>query len=169
MPIRTADLCDAHGDELVVLPLPLRSFGGMGAFAGRVTTVVVDGDNAAIRGAVAEAGRGRVLVVDGGASFGTALVGDRVAGIAAENGWQGIVLNGCVRDVRGLAELPLGVLALGSCPRPPGAERPGERDVVLDLGGVAVEPGMYLYADEDGVVLARRSLLAGAGGDENPS
>lgn len=169
MSISTADLCDAHGDELVVLPLPLRSFGGVSAFAGKVTTVAVDGDNAAIRRAVAEAGRGRVLVIEGGASYGTALVGDRVAGIAAENGWEGIVLNGCVRDVRGLAQLPLGVLALGSCPRPPQAERAGETDVGLDLGGVAVEPGMYLYADEDGVVLARRSLVAGAGGDESPA
>lgn len=167
MPFSTADLCDAHGDELVVLPLPLRAFGGVSAFAGRVTTLVVDGDNAAIRRAVAEAGRGRVLVVDGGASFSTALVGDRVAGIAADNGWEGIVLNGCVRDVRGLAQLPIGVLALGSCPRPPRAERPGLADAVLNLGGVAVEPGMYLYADEDGVVLARRSLLPGVDGGES--
>jgi regulator of ribonuclease activity A len=100
-----------------------------------------------------EAGDGRVLVVDGGGSLRVALVGDMIGALARDSGWAGIVINGCVRDVEALGQLDLGVLALGSNPRPSAKGGAGEVDVPVELGGVTFRPGDSLYADADGVVV----------------
>lgn len=102
---------------------------------------------------VSEPGEGRVLVVDGGGSCRCALVGDNVAGLALANGWAGLVLNACVRDTAALADLPLGILAIGTCPRPSAKTGAGEVDVPVRFGGVEFTPGATLHADGDGVVV----------------
>ena len=102
---------------------------------------------------VAEPGEGRVLVVDGGGSFRCALVGDNVAGAALANGWAGLVLNACVRDVDALAQLGIGIKALGTCPRPSGKTGDGEVDVPVSFGNATFTPGAVLHADADGVVV----------------
>ena len=94
-----------------------------------------------------------MLVIDGGGSLRVALLGDMVAGLAAANGWAGIVINGCVRDAAVLRHLPIGIKALGTCPRPSGKEGAGEVDVPLDLGGITIHPGARLVSDDDGMVL----------------
>ncbi len=102
---------------------------------------------------VAEAGEGRVLVVDAGGSYRCALVGDNVAGTALENGWAGIVVNGCVRDVSALAGLAIGIRALGTNPKPSNKEGLGELDVTVTFGGCEFRPGDVLHADDDGVLV----------------
>jgi regulator of ribonuclease activity A len=149
----TADLLDRHGDRAAVCLLPLRSFGARRAFAGPIATVRCHEDNVLVKRMVAEPGEGRVLVVDGGGSDRVALVGDAVAGLALANGWAGLVINGCVRDAAALAGLELGVLALGTNPRPSGKTGAGEVDVPVGFGGVTFRPGALLTADEDGVVV----------------
>lgn len=153
METRTADLSDEHGDALQACRLQLRSFGGRTRFEGRAVTVRCRDDNAPVRAAVAEPGRGRVLVVDGGGSLATALVGDVLAGRAAANGWAGVVVHGAVRDVVALGGLDIGVLALGTTPRRGADAGPGERDVDLAIGGVVVRPGAMVHADEDGLLV----------------
>ena len=98
-------------------------------------------------------GEGRVLVVDAGGSFRCALVGEKVASLARDNGWAGIVLHGCVRDVAELAALPVGIKALGSCPRPSGKTGAGEVDVPVSFGNATFTPGATLHADDDGIVV----------------
>ncbi|HUZ80684.1 MAG TPA: ribonuclease E activity regulator RraA, partial [Gaiellaceae bacterium] len=110
----TSDLWDAHGDRAIVCELQLRQFGGIRAFSGEIATVRCLEDNMLVKRRVAEPGKGRVLVVDGGGSLRCALVGDNVAGLALESGWAGLVINGCVRDVEALSELAIGVKALGT-------------------------------------------------------
>ncbi|WP_455868255.1 RraA family protein, partial [Proteus mirabilis] len=66
---------------------------------------------------LATAGEGAVLVVDGGGSLASALMGDLIAASAVRCGWAGVIIVGAVRDRAALAELPLGVKALGSNPR----------------------------------------------------
>jgi regulator of ribonuclease activity A len=149
----TADLLDRHGDAAAVCMLPLRSFGGRAAFSGPVATVRCHEDNVVVKRRLGEPGNGRVLVVDGGGSLRVALVGDNVAGLARDNGWAGIVLNACVRDVAALSLLDVGVLALGSNPRPSRKHGAGEVDVPVEFGEVAFNPGDTLYADADGVVV----------------
>lgn len=159
MDLSTADLCDEFGDDVRVAGPLFGDYGGSESFSGRVETVRVFEDNVLVRGALEEEGRGRVLVVDGGGSTRCALLGDRLAAMAHENGWAGVVVNGCIRDSAEVAKLPLGVKALHAVPRRSGKEGSGERGVAVEFAGVSFSPGDYLYADADGIVVAERGLL----------
>jgi regulator of ribonuclease activity A len=149
----TADILDEHGDAAQTGDLQLRQFGGVTSFGGRIATVRCFEDNALVKQRANEPGEGRVLVVDAGGSLRCALVGDRVAGAALENGWAGIVLWGCVRDVAALRELKLGIKALGTNPRPSAKTGAGEVDVPVTFGAVTFRPGAMLYGDDDGIAV----------------
>ena len=155
MSVSTADLWDERGDALESCSVQLRHYGGHTAFTGVISTVQCHRDNALVKAALAEPGDGRVLVVDGGGSLESALMGDLIAASAVEQGWAGVVIHGAVRDVAALRELPLGALALGSNPRKSAKEGLGERDVPVGFGGAEFVPGQTLWADEDGVVVSR--------------
>jgi len=154
MTVSTADLYDERGDELDSCDLQLRQYGGRSAFSGRIVTVRCFQDNALVRSVLAEPGEGRVLVVDGGGSLHTALMGDVIATMAVENGWSGVVINGAVRDVAALRRLDLGIKALGSNPRKSAKTGAGERDVPVTFGGVTFHPGAELFSD-DGILVTR--------------
>jgi len=124
-------------------------------FSGRIVTVRCFQDNALVRSVLAEPGEGRVLVVDGGGSLHTALMGDVIATMAVENGWSGVVINGAVRDVAALRRLDLGIKALGSNPRKSAKTGAGERDVPVTFGGVTFHPGAELFSDDDGILVTR--------------
>ncbi|NES30554.1 ribonuclease E activity regulator RraA [Micromonospora terminaliae] len=149
----TADLYDRHGDALGSCDAQLRQFGGVRAFAGPAVTVRCFQDNALLKSIVTEPGEGRVLVVDGGGSLHTALMGDLIAGTAAENGWAGVVINGAVRDVVALGALPIGIKALGTNPRKSAKTGAGERDVPVSFGNCDFPPGAEVHSDDDGVVV----------------
>lgn len=151
----TADLWDERGDSLHSLSVSLADFGGMRRFSGPARTVRCFEDNALLKSIVSTPGDGAVLVVDGGGSIRTALMGDMIAAIALENGWSGIVINGAVRDRTALAALPLGIKALASNPRKSGKTGAGEADIVITIGDADIAPGRTVYADEDGVVVER--------------
>lgn len=152
--MNTADLCDQLGDVAQVLELPLFDYGGQRAFSGRIATVVAPEDNTEVRAMLEQAGDGRVLVVDGKGSRRCALVGDRLAALAHENGWAGIVVFGCVRDVDALAGVAIGIKAIGSCPRRSVKGGAGAREVPVTFGGVTFTPGGQVTADRDGVVVS---------------
>lgn len=154
----TADLCDAHGEAVRVAQPLLRDYGGRRTFGGPVSTVRAPDDNSLVRAALEEPGRGRVLVVDGGGSRRCALLGDRLAALAAGGGWAGVVVHGCVRDARALAGIELGVKALATCPRRSVKLGAGERDVPVAFAGLVLEPGCYVYCDEDGLIAADAAL-----------
>ena len=103
----------------------------------------------------------RRLVVDGGASTRRALLGDILAGLAAANGWAGIIINGCIRDSVDIADIEVGVMALGTVPLKSRKHGDGEADVSVHFAGLTFRPGRYVYADEDGVVLANHELGPG--------
>lgn len=151
----TADLWDERADELLSLSVPLADFGRNLRFSGTARTVRCFEDNALLKSIVSTPGDGAVLVVDGGGSVRTALMGDMIAAIALENGWSGIIIHGAVRDRTALAALPLGVKALASNPRKSGKTGSGEADVVLTIGDTVIAPGKHVYADEDGVLVER--------------
>ena len=158
MTLTTADLCDAFGDAVRLVDPVFRDYGGISRFGGPIETLRVFEDNALVADTLEMAGQGRVLVVDGGGSLRTALVGGRLAGLAHANGWAGLVVNGCVRDSVEIREIPLGVRALNSAPMRSAKSGKGERGGKVDFAGVMFSPGQYLYADEDGMVVADRSL-----------
>lgn len=156
-PVPTADLVDEYGAELRVCQVQFRDFGAVASFTGPVRTVLCHEDNGILRELVRTPGEGHVLVVDGGASLGTALVGDLLAGAALENGWAGLILHGAIRDARALRELPLGIKALGTTPRKSNRTGEGALDTPVAFGGIVFHPGDILHADEDGVVLLPKS------------
>lgn len=163
MSYATTDLCDVHeGKVQVQVPvLPgLRDLGGRIAFHGVVSTIAAFEDNSRVREAVAEPGTGRVLIVDAGGSLRRAMLGDLLAARAVENGWEGIVILGAIRDSAAIAQLDLGVKALGVCPRKTEKLGAGQRDVALELGGIVVTPGQFVYADADGIVFCESALTA---------
>lgn len=158
----TCDLCDAHKDDandtLRVLPPVFRSFGGLVAFSGPVTTIKCHEDNTLVKAALDSAGEGRVLVVDGGGSLRRALVGGNLAAAAVRNGWAGIVVDGCVRDVVELQAAAVGIRALAPMPLPTEKRGQGQRDAPVQIQGVWVRPGDWLYADADGIVVSAQPL-----------
>ncbi len=152
----TCDLCDAHREDglLRVLSPLLRDFGGVARFAGPVHTVQCFEDNSRVKEAVESPGQGRVLVVDGGASLRRALMGGNLAAAAAAKGWAGVVIDGAVRDVAELRAAAVGIRALAAVPMPPVRRGEGRAGIAVQVQGVTVAPGDWLYADADGIVVA---------------
>ncbi|SFJ31229.1 ribonuclease E activity regulator RraA [Thermoflavimicrobium dichotomicum] len=157
--MKTTDLCDAFLEKLQVSEDLFQSFGKKKSFHGPIHTVQVYEDNVLVRQALETIPAGSVLVVDGGGSKKCALLGDRLAEIAVERGIQGVIVYGCVRDTKELAELDLGVMALGKSPVKSKKDGKGKRDVTVRFAGVEWIPGHYVYVDEDGIVLSAENLL----------
>jgi regulator of ribonuclease activity A len=155
MTIATADLYDERGDALDSLSLPLHDLGGVVAFDGPIRTVRCRRDNALVKTTLAGPGNGSVLVIDGGGSLESALVGDLIAASAVDNGWAGIIVHGAIRDRDAIRMLPLGVKALGSNPRKSAKAGVGEVDVEVVISGVRFAPGRHVWADADGVLVER--------------
>jgi regulator of ribonuclease activity A len=157
----TCDLCDAHKDEpgLRVLRPAFHSYGGRASFAGALATVKCYEDNSRVKEAVESPGNGRVLVVDGAASLRRALLGGNLAKAAERNGWAGLVIDGCVRDKAELAACAVGILALGLVPLPTVRRGEGQAGLAVQVQGTWIAPGDWLYADEDGIVVATRPLV----------
>ena len=162
MQFLTCDLCDIHKNDssgaFRVLPPVFKSFGGKAHFAGPAVTIKCFEDNTLVKAALDTAGQGRVLVVDGGASLRRALVGGNLAAAAARNGWAGIVVDGCVRDVAELNACNVGIRAMGLMPLPTEKKNQGEQDIAVMIQGVVVRPGDWVYADDDGVVVSAKPL-----------
>jgi regulator of ribonuclease activity A len=157
----TPDLCDEFSQHVHVAAPVFHDWGGVRSFAGMIETVRVFEDNSLVRQVLETAGEGRVLVVDGGGSVRCALLGGRLAALAQENGWSGVVVHGCVRDSAELADIAVGIKALHAVPMKSGKTETGERGIPVSFAGVTFAPGAYLYADRDGILVADRDLLAG--------
>ncbi len=141
----------------VVEPM-FSNFGGRDSFGGQIVTLKCFEDNSLVKEQIALDGKGKVLVVDGGGSLRCAMLGDMVAEQASKNGWEGLLIYGCVRDVDMLAQTDLGVQALASHPKKSEKRGIGELNVPVTFGGVTFKPGDYLYADNNGVIISPSPL-----------
>ena len=153
----TAEVCDLRPDSVQVLECSLVSYGGTSRCSGQIVTFHLDEDNRALKSRLQTPGSGQVAVVDVSGDI-CAVVGDRLAGFAIENGWSGIILNGYLRDTDKLRGMPIAIWALGTYPRRSSKRADGATDLPISFGGVEFTPGAYLYADEDGIVLAEKPL-----------
>jgi len=165
MNFATTDLCDDNpvlleDGGLQVLPPVFRHFGRKSKFAGPAATLKVHEDNALVRATLETPGEGRVLVVDGGGSLRRALVGGQLGLLAQNNGWAGVLVDGCVRDSAELAECDVGIMALATHPQRSARDGVGKRDVNVQIAGVAVRPGDWIYADMDGLLVSKQALSA---------
>lgn len=164
VPFITCDLLDDNEDKVIdVIPPSLdgksfKNYGGYTTFGGQIVTVKCFEDNSRVKETLATAGQGRVLVVDGGASMRCALLGDMIAKSACDNGWAGIIIYGCVRDVDEIARMDIGVMALASIPKKSVRKGLGEMGVSLNIGGVAIHDGAWVYADHNGIIVCDEPL-----------
>lgn len=154
----TPDLCDAYPELVQVVEPMFANFGGRDSFGGEIVTVKCHEDNSLVKSQADQPGHGKVLVVDGGGSLRRALLGDMVAEKAARNGWEGMVIYGCVRDVDALAQTDLGVQALASHPMKTDKRNIGDLNVTVTFGGVSFIPGHYVYADNNGIIVSPEAL-----------
>ena len=165
VPFITCDLLDDNEDKVIdVIPPSLdgksfKNYGGHTTFGGQIVTVKCFEDNSRVKEILATAGQGRVLVVDGGASMRCALLGDMIAKSACDNGWAGIIIYGCVRDVDEIARMDIGVMALASIPKKSVRKGLGEMGVSLNIGGVAIHDGAWVYADNNGIIVCDEPLV----------
>jgi regulator of ribonuclease activity A len=157
--IRTADLCDTFTADVQVCAAPFRMFGGRRSFGGIVQTVSTYEDAGLIKQCLNQPGQGRVLVVDGGGSARVALLGDRLATRAVQNGWAGIIVLGAVRDTEVLATLDIGVIALNVTPLRGSLDGAGTIGAAFQFGGAEFAPGRQVYCDADGVVVSAQPLI----------
>jgi len=154
----TPDLCDAYPDLVQVLEPMFSNFGGRDSFGGQIVTLKCFEDNSLVKEQVELDGKGKVLVVDGGGSLRCAMLGDMLAEKAAKNGWEGLVIYGCVRDVDILIQTNVGVQALASHPKKSNKRGVGELNVPVTFAGVTFRPGDYVYADNNGVIVSPSPL-----------
>lgn len=162
MSFKTPDLCDTFEGEIgktvrVVAPM-FKPFGARPAFSGQIVTLKLFEDNSLVRTLFSEDGKGKVLVIDGGGSMRCALVGDQLAALAQKNGWEGVVVYGCIRDSGEINATDIGVRALDTHPQRSLKKGAGERDLTVTFGGISFNPGEYLYADEDGILVSSKAL-----------
>ncbi len=159
MEIVTADLWDKYAQELTLLNVDFRHFGVKTNFAGEVVTLKLYEDNTYVRKLLAEPGAGKVLVVDGGGSRRCALVGDNIAKLAMDNHWEGIIVYGCIRDSQVINDLQVAIKAIGTCPVKSIKRDVGIVGEELIIAGTKINPGQYVYADMDGVLLSNQKLV----------
>ena len=158
MTFTTPDLCDEFLPRIQVLEPLFTEYGGRQKFCGEVVTIKCFEDNSLVKQTLASDGEGKVLVVDGGGSLRCALLGDMLAAMAASNGWQGVVIYGCVRDIEILKTIDLGVRALNCHPLKSNKRNEGQLNLSLQFAGANFHNGQYLYADDNGVIVADKQL-----------
>lgn len=155
----TPDLCDEYPEIVrVVTPTITRNYGGRESFGGQIVTIKCHEDNSLVKEQANTDGRGKVMVVDGGGSLRKALLGDMIAEKAVANGWEGIIIYGCIRDAAAIAQLDLGVQAISTIPLKTEKRGIGDLNINICFGGVEFIPGEYVYADINGVIVADQPL-----------
>lgn len=158
MSFKTADLSDDHSANLKVPYDIFQSYGLKPDFHGEIVTVKVFEDNVLVKAQLETDGRGKVLVVDGGGSTRCALLGDNVAALAVKNGWEGVVINGAIRDAADIDGMNVAIKALGTHPFKSIKKGEGDVNIPVTFGGITINPGEYLYSDADGIIIAAGKL-----------
>lgn len=154
----TADLYDVYGERCQSCQTQFRQYGGRKLFSGRIQTVECLNDNALLRKTLEKHSDGEVLVVDGAAYLGGALVGDMIARLGMESGWSGVIIHGAIRDANAVATLDIGVKALGTSPKRSGKNGTGRVNVPVSFGTAIFSPGHWLYSDDDGILVSAEEL-----------
>ena len=156
--IDTSELCDLYAEQVDVVEPIFSSFGGVSNFYGKVTTVKCFESNGLIAEVLEENGEGRVLVVDGGGAVRRGLIDAELAQLAVDNGWEGIIVYGAVRQIQQLENLDIGIHAIAPIPVSADESSTGESDIPVNFGGVTFFPEDYIYADLTGIILSQEPL-----------
>ncbi len=154
----TPDLCDKYPDLVRVVEPIFKNYGGKSSFGGQIVTIKCHEDNSVVKETAGTAGNGKIIVVDGGGSLRRALLGDLIAENAVQNGWEGFIIYGCIRDVDAISTMNLGVKALNTNPLKTEKKGIGDLNIPVSFGGVTFKPGEYVYADSNGIIVSSKPL-----------
>jgi len=154
----TPDLCDKYPDLVRVVEPIFKNYGGKSSFGGQIVTIKCHEDNSVVKETAGTAGNGKIIVVDGGGSLRRALLGDLIAENAVQNGWEGFIIYGCIRDVDTISTMNLGVKALNTNPLKTEKKGIGDLNIPVSFGGVTFKPGEYVYADSNGIIVSSKPL-----------
>lgn len=155
----TPDICDDFEDQVRVLDNIFNNYGGLNSFCGSAVTIKCFEDNSVVKKLLDSPGEGRVIVMDGGGSLRRAILGDMLAKNAQDNGWAGLVINGCIRDCDEIAALNIGVKAISTHPMKTEKRGLGDLDIPVSFAGQTIKPGDWVYADNNGVLVSDSKLL----------
>lgn len=156
--VSTPDLCDEFAQQLRVLDSVFVNYGGVRSFYGEAVTIKCFEDNSVLKELVETPGKGRVIVMDGGGSLRRAILGDMLAEKAANNGWVGLVINGCIRDCVEISNTKIGVKALNTHPMKTEKRGLGDMNLAVSFAGHTIEPGDWIYSDDNGIVVSKTEL-----------
>ena len=155
----TSDVSDKlHPDVQYLKPI-YKSYGAKTSFSGRIVTVKCYEDNSLVETALRTNGKDSVLVIDAGGSMNCAMLGDKRVTDAINNEWEGILVHGLIRDSATINSMEIGVRALGVCPLKSVKKGVGDSNITVNFSGVTFNPGEYLYADEDGVIVVKEKAF----------
>ncbi len=154
----TPELCDKYPDLVRVVEPIFKNYGGKSSFGGQIVTIKCHEDNSVVKETAGTAGNGKIIVVDGGGSLRRALLGDLIAENAVQNGWEGFIIYGCIRDVDAISTMNLGVKALNTNPLKTEKKGIGDLNIPVSFGGVTFKPGEYVYADSNGIIVSSKPL-----------
>lgn len=154
----TPELCDKYPDLVRVVEPIFKNYGGKSSFGGQIVTIKCHEDNSVVKETAGTAGNGKIIVVDGGGSLLRALLGDLIAENAVQNGWEGFIIYGCIRDVDDISTMNLGVKALNTNPLKTEKKGIGDLNIPVSFGGVTFKPGEYVYADSNGIIVSSKPL-----------
>tara|TARA_R110002050_G_scaffold154989_8_gene282953 strand:+ start:316 stop:801 length:486 start_codon:yes stop_codon:yes gene_type:complete len=152
------DLFDLYPEQLQLAEPLFNDYGGKVIFSGEIVTASCFNDNSKVKELVATDGAGKVMVVDGKGSTTRALLGDMLAEQAVTNGWEAIVINGCIRDAGTIATLPIAVKALGCNPIKTEKLGIGEINTNISFAGIEFVAGQYIYGDANGLAISENQL-----------
>jgi regulator of RNase E activity RraA len=154
--LASSNLADAMGRFNFMDP-GIRSRSGFPLCGRAVTVLARPADNLMVHKALQIAEPGEVVVVATCGSEGTAVFGELMCHTAAAKQLGGIIVDGAIRDVDGIARL--GFPAFSRSVSPGGCDKdgPGEINVPIACGNVVVMPGDIVVGDEDGVAVVPRA------------
>ena len=109
-------------------------------------------DNLMLHAAIYRAEPGDVIVVEAGDDS-MAVAGGNVCAIAQKRGVAGFVIDGVIRDIGESRANGFPLFARGRSPIPAAKEGPGEINHPIRCGGVVVNPGDVVVADDEGIVV----------------
>ena len=155
----TSDVSDKLHPNVQYLEPVYKSYGAKASFSGRIVTVKCYEDNSLVETALRTNGKDSILVIDAGGSMNCAMLGDKRAADAINNEWEGILVHGLIRDSATINRMEIGVRALGVCPLKSIKKGVGDSNLIVNFSGVTFNPGEYLYADEDGVIVVKEKAF----------
>lgn len=152
------DICDAHADNIQIGSLSFNSYGAKDIISGVIQTISCPDDNSLVKEILNQPGNNKVLIIDAKGVNHASMIGDQIASKALENNWNGIIVNGFVRDIEILKTIPIGIYAKGSIPKKTDKKGLGFLGVDVFMGGILIKTGNWVYLDSNGWVISKKEL-----------